>query len=52
MKNTPTLRPPRNPLVAPARFRRAGAHRQPGGSQRQQAARALQREVQRMNHSP
>lgn len=40
----PTLKP-RNPLVAAARFRVAGAHRQSIGGQRQQAQRALQREL-------
>ena len=45
MKNTtPTLRP-RNPLVAPAHFRRAGSHRPGPHSQRQQAGRVLKREL-------
>ena len=52
MKITLTHRPIRNPLIAAARFRQAGSHRSLGGSQRQQAARALQREVERMKHSP
>ncbi len=54
MKITLTLahRPIRNPLVAPTRLRRAGSHRTLGGSQRQQASRALQREVERIKHSP
>lgn len=49
---------PRNPLVTPALFRRAGVHRPDGGSQRQQARRALQRELSRTGmarcdtHSP
>lgn len=43
---------PRNPLVAAARFRRAGSHRQSVGSQRRQAMRTLQRELDRMKHSP
>lgn len=33
---------PRNPLVAAARFRAAGAHRRSPGGQRQQAQRELQ----------
>jgi hypothetical protein len=52
MKIKLTQRPARNPLVAPARFRQAGSHRSLGGSQRRQAARALQREVERIKHSP
>lgn len=52
MKITLTHRPTRNPLVAPTRFRKAGSHRSLGGSQRQQAGRALQREVERIKHSP
>ena len=38
-------RAPRNPLVAPAHFRRAGSHRPGGGALRQQAARVLRREL-------
>jgi hypothetical protein len=52
MKTPMNHRPHRNPLVALARLRKAGTHRSLGGSQRQQAARALQREVERMKHSP
>ena len=52
MKTTLNHRPHRNTLVALARFRKAGTHRMLGGSQRQQAARALQRKVERMKHSP
>ena len=52
MKIKLTHRPARNPLVAAARFRQAGSHRNLGGSQRQQAGRALQREVERLKHSP
>jgi hypothetical protein len=52
MKTTLKHRPHRNPLVALARFRKAGSHRMLGGSQRQQAARALQREMERMKQSP
>ena len=44
---------PRNPLVAHAQFRRAGSHQPGGRSMRQQAGRALKREVDRMQqHSP
>jgi hypothetical protein len=52
MKITLNTRPARNPLVAPMRFRKAGSHRSLGGSQRQQAVRALQREVERLKPSP
>jgi hypothetical protein len=52
MKIKLTQRHPRNPMVAAARFRQAGSHRTPGGSQRQQAARSLAREVERLKHSP
>ncbi|HUG25315.1 hypothetical protein [Piscinibacter sp.] len=48
MKITVTSRKPRNPLVAPAHFRRAGSHRNGGGSLRQQAGRSLQRELQQL----
>lgn len=55
-KITVTVRKPRNPLVAPAHFRRAGSHRQ-GGAPRQDARRALRRELDqlsspRLRHSP
>lgn len=55
-KITVTARKPRNPLVAPAHFRRAGSH-QPGGTSRQDARRALSRELEqlsspRLRHSP
>ena len=52
MKIIVTTRKPRNPLVAPTHFRRAGTHRPRGGSQRQKAGRLLQRELERMKHSP
>ena len=52
MKITVTTPKPRNPLAAMARMRRAGSHRPDGASQRQQAHRALQRELERMKHSP
>ena len=45
MKITVSTRKPRNPLVAPAHFRRAGMHRACGGAIRQQAGRALRREI-------
>lgn len=38
---------PRNPLVAAALFRRAGAHRRSGGGARQQARRDLLAELSR-----
>ena len=41
---TPTLRP-RNPLVTPAHFRRAGSHRLGPRTQRQRAGRVLKREL-------
>ena len=52
MKITITARKPRNPVVAHARFRRAGNHRPGGGASRQQASRLLQREMERLRHSP
>ena len=52
MKITVTLPKPRNPMVVAARLRRAGSHRPDRASQRQQAHRALQRELDRMKHSP
>jgi hypothetical protein len=53
MKITVDTRKPRNPLVARARFRRAGSHQSGSRSQRQQAGRALQRELSQMKqHSP
>lgn len=42
---------PRNPLVAAARFRRAGAHGARGHAERQQAQRSLQRELKSL-HPP
>lgn len=54
-----TLKPlkPRNPFVAAGLQRAAGSHRPGIGAQRQQASRALQRELQgdaphRLRHSP
>jgi hypothetical protein len=54
MKITVTTLKPRNPLVAPAHFRRAGSHQPGGGSIRQQAGRSLKRELDQMKqrHSP
>ena len=52
MKITFQLRKPRNPLVAAALQRQAGAHRRSAGAQRQQAAMALRRELQRERSSP
>ena len=43
---------PRNPLVAPAHFRRAGSHRPGSRLARQDGQRALQRELKQMTHSP
>jgi hypothetical protein len=52
MKITMKTLKPRNPLVAPALFRRAGMH-QPGSRfARQEGRRALQRELSQMKHSP
>jgi len=42
----------RNPLVAAARFRRAGTHRVDERSRRQHAARALRHELKQMKHIP
>ena len=52
MKMTLNLPRPRNPLVAAAKFRRAGAHRASGPSRRQHAASALRRELTAMKHIP
>lgn len=55
MKITVNTRSPRNPLVAPAHFRRAGAHRPGGGALRQRGGRGLRRELdqlERSKHSP
>jgi hypothetical protein len=52
MKITVTAHKPRNPIVAHAQFRRAGSHRPGGGASRQQASRLLQRELERLKHSP
>lgn len=52
MKITLALPKPRNPLVAQTLRRRAGSHRASGRTERQQASRALQRELCRPRHSP
>lgn len=52
MKITVPLTKPRNPLVAAALQRQAGAHRRSAGAQRQQARLALRRELQRERSSP
>jgi hypothetical protein len=52
MKLTLSIRKPRNPFVVAARQRAAGSHRPSGGSARQQAARSLRHEVERLRHSP
>jgi hypothetical protein len=41
---------PRNPLVAAARQRRAGAHRRSASAERQRACSALRRELQHERH--
>ena len=43
---------PRNPLTRLGRLRHAGSHRAAGGAMRQQASRAMQRELDRMKQSP
>ena len=45
-------RKPRNPFVVASLRRVAGSHRHSGGASRQQAARALRHEVNRLRHSP
>ncbi len=52
MKITVTAQKPRNPIVAHARFRRAGSHRPGGSASRQEASRMLQRELERLKRSP
>ncbi|WP_372525544.1 hypothetical protein [Piscinibacter sp.] len=49
MKITITPIQARNPLVAPAHFRRAGTHRPCGGSLRQRSGRALRRELDQLS---
>jgi hypothetical protein len=50
MKITVTAPKPRNPLVAAARRRLAGAHRRSPGAERQRAALSLRRELQHERH--
>lgn len=52
MKITLTTLKPRNPLVALARFRRAGSHQPGARAQRCEAKRALRHELQQLKHSP
>ena len=52
MKITVKTAKPRNPLVAPAHFRRAGSHRPGSRFARQEAQRLLQRELAQMKYSP
>lgn len=52
MKITLKTTKPRNPLVAPAHFRRAGSHRPGSRFMRQEGRRLLQRELDRMKPSP
>ena len=53
MKITLSSRKPRNPLVAPTHFRRAGSHQPGGRAMRREGGRALRRELDQMKqHSP
>jgi hypothetical protein len=52
MKFRLTARKPRNPIVAPAHFRRAGSHQDGGRSQRQEGRRQLRREIEQLRRSP
>ena len=52
MKIEINLPRPRNPLIALARFRRAGSHRPSGRTDRQCAAKALRRQLNEMKHIP
>jgi len=52
MKIEINLPRPRNPLIAVARFRRAGSHRPNGRAERQGAAQALRRQLNEMKHIP
>jgi hypothetical protein len=52
MKLTLKTLKPRNPLVALSRQRRAGAHGVSTGARRQQAARALRQDIDRLRLSP
>ena len=50
IQTTPPRR--RNPLIALARFRRAGSHRPSGRTERQCAAQALRRQLNETQHIP
>ena len=50
MKIVTTLRKPRNPLVAAARFRRAGSHQPDARTRRRLAGAALRREIAEARH--
>jgi hypothetical protein len=51
--NAPLSLRPRNPLVAPAHFRRAGTHQPGGRAMRRQSARTLRRELEQLKqHGP
>jgi len=52
MKIQATLPRRRNPLIALARFRRAGSHRPSGRTERQCAAQALRRQLNEVKHIP
>jgi len=52
MKITLKTLKPRNPLVAAARFRRAGAHRPDHRISRRAGRREMRQELERMNPSP
>ncbi len=48
MKIVITLKKPRNPLVAPARFRRAGSHRPRAATHRRDDERVMRQELDAM----
>jgi hypothetical protein len=50
MKIVITPKKPRNPLVAPAHFRRAGSHRPRTTTQRREGERVLRRELDAMKN--
>lgn len=53
MKLVITLPKPRNPMVAPARLRRAGSHRHTTKAQRQSGRQALQQDLtEAARHGP
>jgi len=51
MKTTMKALKPRNPLVAPAHFRRAGSHRPRQAALRQDSRRTLRRELDQLTRS-